>query len=200
MIPQEAAGLWPLPFPPLQQLLEYWLEKRGPRRCPDKADIDPVDLRPLLPDILLYDAAPDDGPFRYRLVGTRATRMIGREARGLTQLEVHGNPTDPALLREIARTQAEFAWIAREFTGGFRLSRLAVPKRDHVHFARLTLPLTEQHGAACHLITVMVDIGQRLQANDAAFGVDLVNLAPIELPDTVRALQVKNFAWPPAPS
>ena len=147
----------------------------------------------------MCQAAPDDGHFRYRLAGTRATRMIGREARGLTQLEVHGNPTDPELLREIGRTQAEYAWIAREFTGGFRLSRLAVPKRDHVHFARLTLPLTEQRGAARHLVTVMVDIGRTGHA-DTAFGVDLVRFAPIALPDAVLALQIKDFAWPLAPT
>ena len=199
MNPVPEAGLWPLPFAPLQQLLEYWVAKRGDRRCPDKSDIDPIDLRALLPDILLYDAAPDDGQFRYRLVGTRATRMIGREARGLTQPEVHGNPTDPALLREIARTQAEYAWIARAFMGGFRLSRLAVPKRDHVQFARLTLPLTEQRGAARHLVSVMVDIG-RTPYSDAAFGIDLVGLVPIALPDAVLALQIKNFAWPLAPT
>ena len=199
MNPLPEAGLWPLPFAPLQQLLAYWTEKRGPRRCPDKSDIGPVDLRALLPDILLYDAAPDDGQFRYRLVGTRATRMIGREARGLTQPEVHGNPTDPALLREIARTQAEYAWIARAFMGGFRLSRLAVPQRDHVQFARLTLPLSEHRGAARHLVSVMVDIGRTSHA-DTAFGVDLDRLAPIALPDAVLALQVKDFTWPLAPT
>ena len=192
-------ALWPLPFAPLQALLDYWLEKRGDRRCPDKTDIDPVDLRALLPDLLLYDAAPDDGQFRYRLVGERATRMIGREARGLTQVELHGNPTDPNLLREIRRTQMEYRWIARDFTGGVRVSRLAVPKRDHVQFARFTLPLTEQRGAARHLVSIMVDIGRLPRPVDAAFGVDLVRLAPIPLPDEVASLQVSNFAWPPAP-
>jgi hypothetical protein len=194
------SGYWPLPFAPLQALLDYWLAKRGPsRRCPDKTEIDPVDLRPLLPDLILYDAAPDDGQFRYRLVGSRATQMIGREARGLTQVQVHGNPTDEALLREIARTQNEYAWIAREFVGGFRVSRLAVPKRDHIQFARLTLPLTEERGAARHLITIMVATA-RVPHADVAFGVDLMRLAPIPLPEAVAALQIKNFAWPIAPT
>jgi hypothetical protein len=194
-----SAGFWPLPFASLQQLLDYWLAKRGNRRCPDKTDIDPVDLRALLPDLILYDAAPEDGQFRYRLVGTRATQMIGREARGLTQVELHGNPQDPALVREIKRTQMEYRWIARSLAGSVRVSRLAVPKREHIQFARLTLPLTDQRGAARHLITVMVDIGRQSPLADAAFGIDLERLMPIPLPEEVAALQIKNFAWPLAP-
>src|SRR5206468_3193063 len=43
-----ASGFWPLPFAPLQALLDYWVEKRGARRCPDKTDIDPTEIGPRL--------------------------------------------------------------------------------------------------------------------------------------------------------
>lgn len=199
--PEPAAGLWPLPFAPLQALLDYWLAKRGARRCPDKADIDPVDLGPLLPDIMLLDAAPEGGPFRYRLAGSRTVQMIGREVRGLTQSEVHGNPTDPALRREIERGVREYAWLAREFFGGFRTTRLAVPARGHIRLARLTLPLSDERGAARHLITVMVDVGRSpLAKHPAAFGIDLLRLQPVALPDDVAALSRPDFVWPLAPA
>ena len=53
-------------------LAEYWERKRGARLMPARADIDPVELKPILPIIILAQIEPQ--PFRvfYRLVGTRA--------------------------------------------------------------------------------------------------------------------------------
>ena len=195
-----AGGLWPLPFSPLAEMLAYWLAKRGARRCPDKADIDPVDIGPLLPDIMLIDAAPEGGPFRYRLVGTRATQMIGREIRGLTQAEAHGNPSDPDLRREIARVEREYAWLARELHGGFRLTRMAVPDRAHIRLARLTLPLSVQDGVARHLIVVMIETDAPVASDGAAFGIDLARLQPIALPDDVAMPSARDFVWPLMPA
>src|SRR5207244_10349651 len=91
--------LWPLPFPQLAALLAYWQDKRAGRRCPDKADIDPAEIPRLLPNIVLIDAAPEGGECRYRLAGTRATEMMGREVRGRTLRELHHHTPDPAVLR-----------------------------------------------------------------------------------------------------
>ena len=191
---------WPLPFAPLQALLDYWLEKRGPRRCPDKSDIDPTEIGGLLPDVILLDAAPEGGTFRYRLAGSRVTQMVGREMRGLTQRELHGNPTDPASQRGIARIEAEFAWVARDFKGAFRTVRLAVPGRDHIELARLILPLTEARGTAQHMIMAMIGIGTSpLSARvkgSVNFGVDLERLVPIDMPPEVEALSTLNFVLP----
>jgi hypothetical protein len=197
-----ASGFWPLPFAPLQALLDYWLAKRGHRRCPDKSDIDPTEIGRLLPDIILLDAAPPGGEFRYRLAGTRVTQMVGREVRGLTQRELHDNATDPAMVRGFARIEAEYAWVARAFAGGFRISRLAVPGRDHVALARLILPLSDDGTAAQHMVMVMIDISASpLAARGAGrveFGVDLERLVAIPLPREVAALSEPSFAWPRA--
>jgi hypothetical protein len=195
-----ASGFWPLPFAPLQALLEYWLGKRAGRRCPDKSDIDPTEIGRLLPDIILLDAAPPGGEFRYRLAGTRVTQMVGREVRGLTQRELHDNATDPAMQRGLARIEAEYAWVARAFAGGFRVSRLAVPGRDHVALARLILPLSDVDGAARHMVMVMIDITASPLAARAAgrveFGVDLERLAAIPLPREIAELSERSFARP----
>jgi hypothetical protein len=194
-----ASGFWPLPFAPLQALLDYWIEKRGNRRCPDKSDIDPTEIGPLLPHLLLLDAVPPGGAFRYRLAGTRVTQMVGREVRGLTQRELHDNATDPAMVRGLARIETEYAWVARAFTGGFRTSRLAVPGRDHIELARIILPLSAVDGAARHMVMIMIDVGASPMAarvvGGVEFGVDLDRLAPIPLPPEVAALSPRGFAW-----
>lgn len=54
----------------IPRLLAYWKEKCGGRLMPGRDDIDPGEIRDLLPNIVLVDI---EIPFRvrYRLVGTR---------------------------------------------------------------------------------------------------------------------------------
>ncbi len=55
---------------PIQRLFSYWLSRRGQRHVPLRTDIDPGDIRDLLPNIVMVDI---EAPFRvrYRLVGTK---------------------------------------------------------------------------------------------------------------------------------
>lgn len=66
----------------LVTLYTYWNEKRGPREMPARADIDPVDLKSLLPLLCLIDLVPDERRYVYRLVGTRDVEMRGRDPTG----------------------------------------------------------------------------------------------------------------------
>ncbi|HVI86982.1 MAG TPA: PAS domain-containing protein [Dongiaceae bacterium] len=60
----------------------YWLAKRGDRAMPWRRDIDPVELKPILPWMLVVEIEPD--PFRvlYRLAGTKVVAMNGIELTG----------------------------------------------------------------------------------------------------------------------
>ena len=187
MIDRYEDGFWPLPFPPLRQFLQYWAERRGDRRCPDKGDIDPVDIPELIPDLVLYDAPDIGGTFRYRLAGERATRLLGREVRGLTHRELHEGGTSPDVAREVARVEREYTWIAREFRGGFRTTRILVPDREHIRIARLTLPLGEVEGAARYLVSIMIEVPETVPFAVAHFGIDLGMMRPVRLPGDVEA-------------
>jgi len=52
------------------EALTYWESKRSGRRMPARADIDPGEIRLLLPHVILLDVAHDPLDFRYRLIGT----------------------------------------------------------------------------------------------------------------------------------
>ena len=56
--------------PKLQQALAYWNEKRGRRSMPARADLDPMEMIPILPHVILIDVLRDPLDFRYRLIGT----------------------------------------------------------------------------------------------------------------------------------
>ncbi|HET6159545.1 MAG TPA: PAS domain-containing protein [Dongiaceae bacterium] len=68
--------------PDIAAFYAYWDSKRRGRRMPARADIDPVEIVPLLPGIMLVDAVADARRFVYRLVGTREVAMRGRDPTG----------------------------------------------------------------------------------------------------------------------
>ncbi|MFV3074585.1 PAS domain-containing protein [Niveispirillum fermenti] len=67
----------------LRELVDYWAGKRGPAGdAPRRHDLDPAEMRPLLPWLMLLDVLEDD--YRYRLVGTGLDGLFGRPLTGLT--------------------------------------------------------------------------------------------------------------------
>jgi hypothetical protein len=66
----------------LRALHDLWLSKRGTRQLPSRADFDPSEFKPLLPDFFVYDVEPTDGSFTVRLIGERLRDFIGRNIRG----------------------------------------------------------------------------------------------------------------------
>jgi len=66
----------------IQRLYEYWDLKRGQRSMPARSDLDPVDMKALLPHLILVDVVPDERRYIYRLVGTREVEMRGGDPTG----------------------------------------------------------------------------------------------------------------------
>ncbi|MEI9997142.1 MAG: PAS domain-containing protein [Rhizomicrobium sp.] len=57
--------------PLLAELRGYWQRKRGSRRLPSRRDIQPGEIRSLLPYVILVEPVEGGRDFRYRLVGSR---------------------------------------------------------------------------------------------------------------------------------
>ncbi len=60
--------------PRIRALYEYWNGKRGARRMPRRADIDPMEIPSYLPGIVMVDIGYEPFSLTYRVVGTRARR------------------------------------------------------------------------------------------------------------------------------
>jgi hypothetical protein len=65
----------------IRSLHRWWLSKRA-GDIPDRADLDPADLKRLLPNLFIVDVEHDPFRIRYRLVGTRATEVTGFDITG----------------------------------------------------------------------------------------------------------------------
>jgi len=72
--------------PTVAELLALWKSKRGRSRLPARRAFDFGELKPWLGHIILFDVVPDgldDGAdFRYRLVGSNLTRVLGIDPTG----------------------------------------------------------------------------------------------------------------------
>ena len=83
----------PSPFtdPRLEDAHQYWRGKAAGRAMPSRADIDPVEIPRLLPDVMLVERV-DGGRYRYRLIGTENARAHGVNATGRFLDEVLPGP------------------------------------------------------------------------------------------------------------
>jgi hypothetical protein len=89
-MPRDAAefGLGLSDFAPdIAAFYAYWNGKRRDHVMPARADIDPLEMVPFLPGIVLIDVVPDARRFIYRLVGTREVAMRGRDPTGKSVAE-----------------------------------------------------------------------------------------------------------------
>lgn len=68
--------------PQLERVYKYWKARKQERLAPARRDIDPVDLRDVLPGTLLIDVARNPWRFSYRLAGTLTERIHGVDLTG----------------------------------------------------------------------------------------------------------------------
>jgi hypothetical protein len=82
-VQQIGASLADVVDPLLRRLFVYWDGKRGGRRMPARSDVDPLDLRFILGQLILVDVMPGPPPrFRIRLHGTELAQRAGYELTG----------------------------------------------------------------------------------------------------------------------
>jgi hypothetical protein len=118
----------------LKQIYAYWLGKKGRRRAPRRADIDPAEIASLMPHVGLVDVHREPMRFRYRLLGTEVVRGLGLELTGRFLDEVPLDDHQCAIAREYTcvAERAEPVCATWEYTR---------PDGRHVRYERLGLPL-----------------------------------------------------------
>ena len=142
----------------LGALYAYWDGKRARRAMPTRADLDPLEMREWLGNLLLIDATPD-GRFVYRLYGTKFVDSFGLDMTGRSVDEL------PADQRERVRSDYEAVRAtgqprARLYTAlfegvptGLRPAGTKAERTPQVvTWERLVLPLGDAAGVAMLLV------------------------------------------------
>ena len=135
--------------PNIQALYAYWDRKRAGRSMPARADIQPVEIAGLMPQIYIVDAAQDGGELTYRLFGTALVALFGREMTGRPMAE--GLPPEAA---EEAR--ARYRTVIRERRPLYHRAQLHEPRNNYTEVERLILPLSPNDIRVDMLIGIVI--------------------------------------------
>lgn len=122
--------------PGLVKMLGYWRERWREGRLPARAEIDPVDFAPLLPDIAILDVL-DDGMFRFRLVGETVNARYG---------QLKGKRLDQILRGEVLERTLSEHWLCVERAAPVFIRNTEFTRSidgDFQVFQRLLLPLAD---------------------------------------------------------
>jgi len=66
----------------IRQLFDFWQNRCGNGRIPARSDIDPAEILPLLPNIIMVEFELAPFRVRFRLVGTKVVEVTGFEFTG----------------------------------------------------------------------------------------------------------------------
>jgi len=112
--------------PLVGELYTYWRSKRRGRAMPAPSDIDPAEIRPLLPSLIIAEYVGAPVRVRYRLVGTQQAYYNGLDFTGLYLDEIDWgvendfvNLVHGTLLRTAAPVIGRYQWGFRDSVLGF---------------------------------------------------------------------------------
>ena len=150
----------------LSKALAYWNMKRGTRLMPQKADIVPGEIKPILPNILLADVMENGTRFRCRLVGTGIVNAYGANITGKYVGETLPNIDDDFTL-DLYRTSY------RERLPVFSCGNDAAPTESSLVVNRLLLPLSDDDRLANVIMAVLTFEYKGPDPGELGFGIQI---------------------------
>ncbi|MDB5477480.1 MAG: hypothetical protein JWP49_2991 [Phenylobacterium sp.] len=122
-----------------EELFAYWASRRQGARLPGRRDLDPGDIKRLLPTLSLIDVVREPLDFRIRLAGTGLYDVYGREITGRGLSDVYNSAAADYWRLELAKVVAD----GRPAVG---MHSLAWRGASHLSILWLRLPLAADGG------------------------------------------------------
>lgn len=137
--------------PSFRFLIDYWQGKHRDGKLPGRSAIDPHELKPVLPQLLLIDVEREPLDFRYRLAGTSTYDIFGFDLTGKRVRDIPPPNWGETVWRSLAAMveSGKPQYVRLDFTtaeGNVRSYRV------------LRLPLAED-GVTVDCVLVMGDLG-----------------------------------------
>ena len=115
------------------EIYQYWLDVKGDKLMPSRADINPVDIPKLLPNITLA-RVEDDGRYKITLVGSKNVNALGVELTG-KYLDEIGPLYDDAKWR--------YDWLVENKRPYIYEGKHNWSEKNYLDFSVIGLPLSE---------------------------------------------------------
>lgn len=133
----------------IQEARDYWNRCRGDRAMPSRTDIDPGDIRHLLPNVVLIDIMQGPLDFRYRLIGTEIDRHSAERHTGKRISEIPDRAAPSKVwdnLQSVVDT-GEPSESSVPYVG---------PLQDFLTTRQIVLPLSDDDGDV-NMLLVIID-------------------------------------------
>ena len=133
----------------LELVRAYWAEKRGDRLMPARREIDPLDIIPALPNVIIIEVQRDPVDFLYRLIGTEVDKHSTQSYTGHKVSEIpHRAP--PSTVWE------NLMMVTKEKTPSCQRVPYVGPGYDFTETRQVLLPLSDDGTTVDHLLAVIV--------------------------------------------
>jgi len=129
-----------------RQMLRYWLSKVSQTDIPRRADIDPLDIPRLLPNILLWDVA-DYGDYECRLAGSEVDLSMGVSLKGGRLGDIQCPLIDEA--------RQEFDAVRDDGMVSFAERTMAWVGKPFLYYRHLLMPLADDAGEIDTLVSLL---------------------------------------------
>ena len=141
--------------PALRACFDYWRTRTPPGRLPGRQHIDPVEMKPFLEFVILFDVErhAERYRFRQRLVGTHIVELFGRDTTGLYADE----SSTPGHYESVAR---RLAAVVDTLEPAFGVYYPPTPHLDFLEYEHLTLPLASDGATVDMLFGVRCGLGK----------------------------------------
>lgn len=121
--------------PRLRRLHDYWRTRAGDRLMPARRDIDPIDMKEWLGNLVLVEFFGGAARSRVRLEGTNITQFYGATRLGSSLEMLSGREERELLL-------AQYGAVLASREPAFYRAKFTTSEERYVHQVKLLLPLS----------------------------------------------------------
>jgi hypothetical protein len=114
-------------------LYQYWLDIRGARTMPSRADLNPADIVDILPHVSLVDVEYTPCRYKFRLVGTESVKAMGHDVTGKYLDEL------PLLDRYM---KGRYDWLVENKRPYIYSDKLKWSEKSFLDYSTISMPLS----------------------------------------------------------
>ncbi|WOF74391.1 PAS domain-containing protein [Parvibaculaceae bacterium PLY_AMNH_Bact1] len=136
----------------VQGLLDYWNELRGSRPAPKRSEIEPRDLKRVLPHVFILERN-DRWTYRFRLAGTGLCNVYGMEFRRHNMAALWQDESQQEILKLLNDVTGTGAIGLVEYTA-------ETPDNRQLSLEMVLLPLAQDNGAVTRVLGAIVALDE----------------------------------------
>tara|TARA_R110000868_G_scaffold42158_23_gene143106 strand:+ start:1092 stop:1673 length:582 start_codon:yes stop_codon:yes gene_type:complete len=158
-VPDQATSLTAAEHPKIIEFVQYLSRRCGTDGIPDRSHINPAEILPLLPHMMILDIVDDGEDFRVRVFGTGLVTLLGEERTGMLASEFGAKSIIANDFKEMrSRWLAIFRKALTENGAAHFKAPTVSPDRSYMHYHGMITPITNGTDKISQLVGMMIAV------------------------------------------